>query len=290
MFLKETKETNEIINCLNEVDDSIDIPLDCDYKFYQILSDENIVVGYTYLETIDLKEGIGEFKIAVKDSFKTKGYAWFGMLETLNAVFNSTSIQTIYWRVKCDNKEALRFFRKHGFKEVGLDISNDIKSRIKNYDDYTWFVVLKGDDYSNAALSKKTIAGCKITKIKTIPTIGAGELSFFEGNHDINFDIKRIYYISKVPEGVRRGFHAHKNLKQILFCPYGKIQLILENKDVREEITLSDPSIGIVIDKPTWREMLWLEKDSVLVVGASDYYNVEDYIRNYEDFKKYINE
>ena len=44
-------------------------------------------------------------------------------------------------------------------------------------------------------------------------------------------EIKRIYYISKVPEGVRRGFHAHKELKQLLFCPYGRIQLLLENKN-----------------------------------------------------------
>ena len=132
------------------------------------------------------------------------------------------------------------------------------------------------------------MAGCRVVRIKTIPTIEAGELSFFEANQDINFEVKRVYYISKVPEGVRRGFHAHKELKQLLFCPYGKIQLILENKEIREEITLSDPSIGIIIDKPTWREMLWLEKDSVLVVAASDYYKVEDYIRDYSEFKKYV--
>ena len=118
----------------------------------------------------------------------------------------------------------------------------------------------------------------------------AGELSFFEANNDIPFDIKRIYYISKVPEGVRRGFHAHKELKQLLFCPYGRIQLILENELGREEIELSDPSIAVMIDRPTWREMLWLQKDSVLCVAASDYYKVEDYIRNYDDFKKYLEE
>ena len=56
----------------------------------------------------------------------------------------------------------------------------------------------------------------------------------------------------------------------------------------REEIELSDPSIGVVIDRPTWREMLWLQKDSVLCVAASNYYKVEDYIRNYEEFKESI--
>ena len=76
----------------------------------------------------------------------------------------------------------------------------------------------------------------------------------------------------------------------MLFCPYGRIQLILENELGREEIELSDPSIAVMIDRPTWREMLWLQKDSVLCVAASDYYKVEDYIRNYDDFKKYLEE
>ena len=98
------------------------------------------------------------------------------------------------------------------------------------------------------------------------------------------------YYISKVPEGIRRGFHAHKKLKQLLFCPYGKIQLILDNGKEREEITLSDPSVGVVIDRLIWREMLWLQKDSVLCVAASDFYEVEDYIRDYDEFLRLAKE
>lgn len=98
-----------------------------------------------------------------------------------------------------------------------------------------------------------------------------------------------MYYISKVPEVIRRGFHAHKKLKRLLFCPYGRIHLILENKHGREEIELSDPSIGVMIEEPTWREMLWLQKESVLCVAASDYYEVEDYIRDYDEFRGMIN-
>ena len=63
---------------------------------------------------------------------------------------------------------------------------------------------------------------------------------------------------------------------------------MLENEYGREEIELSDPSIGVIIDKCTWREMLWLQKNSVLCVAASDYYKVEDYIRDYDAFRSYI--
>ena len=64
--------------------------------------------------------------------------------------------------------------------------------------------------------------------------------------------------------------------------------MVLENKNGREEIELSDPSIGVVIEEPTWREMLWLQKNSVLCVAASDFYEPEDYIRDYKEFRGFI--
>jgi hypothetical protein len=192
-------------------------------------------------------------------------------------------LESVYWCVSRKNVRAVRFFDKHNFHEA-VDISQSILSRYDNAHDLKWYSVLKGDVLDN----RDSVAGCKIIHIKTIPTVDAGELSFFEGTHDIPFEMKRIYYISKVPEGVRRGFHAHKELKQLLFCPYGRIQIVLDNETGREEIELSDPSIGVVIDRPTWREMLWLQKDSVLCVAASDYYDVEDYIRDYGEFKKFL--
>ena len=144
------------------------------------------------------------------------------------------------------------------------------------------------DNNRDAVPAKDPVAGNRIIRIKTIPTEGAGALSFFEAGHDFDFEIKRIYYISGVPEGVHRGFHAHKVLKQLLFCPYGEIRLILDDGTVREEITLNDPSVGVLIEKPTWREMVWLKPDSALCVAASDYYQLEDYIRDYDVFLDYL--
>lgn len=255
---------------------------------YAIANDENDYIGTVSLRHIDELESTAELAIVVKSNFFAKGYAWFAVCEMLKIAFSKLNIRGIYWRVYSKNHRALRFFDKHGFNRADEDIPNYIKARHSNENDLVWYVALNGDDFENKALSRGTVAGCRVVSIKTIPTVEAGELSFFEATHDIDFEIKRMYYISKVPEGVRRGFHAHKKLKQLLFCPYGRIQLILENKTGREEIELSDPSVGVVIDKPTWREMLWLQKDSVLCVAASDYYEVEDYIRDYDEFKNTI--
>lgn len=251
---------------------------------FAIASDEDEYMGTVSLKHIDRDGGTAEFAITVRKESMGRGYSWFGMEAILKKAFSDFGLESVYWCVSRKNKRAVRFYDKHNFHEA-LDIPAEALKRYTGEDDLKWYSVLKGDVLDN----RKTVAGCDVIRIKTIPTVDAGELSFFEANHDVGFDIKRIYYISKVPEGVRRGFHAHKELKQLLFCPYGKIQLILENELGREEIELSDPSIGVVIDRPTWREMLWLQKNSVLCVAASDYYKVEDYIRDYKEFIEYIN-
>ncbi len=244
-----------------------------------IVSDEDIYMGTVSLKHIE--EGSAEFAITVRSEAMGHGYSWFGMEEILRKAFNDLNLRSVYWCVSRNNKRAVRFYDKHNFNEV-LDVSNNLLSRYQGIENLKWYSVLKGDEYN----IRESVAGCRVIHINTIPTMNAGELSFFEVTHEIPFDIKRIYYISKVPEGVRRGFHAHKELKQLLFCPYGRIQLVLENRHGREEIELSDPSVGVVIEECTWREMLWLQKDSVLCVAASDFYKDEDYIRDYSEFKE----
>nr|MBQ4455211.1 GNAT family N-acetyltransferase [Clostridia bacterium] len=246
-----------------------------------IASDEDEYMGTVSLKHIE--DGNAEFAITVRKESMGRGYAWFGMESIIKKAFDELGLECIYWCVSRENTRAVRFYDKHNFHEV-FDIPQTALNRYLGEDNLKWYSVLKGDDFN----TKEYVAGCKVIHIKTVPTVNSGELSSFEGSREIPFEIKRIYYISKVPEGVKRGFHAHKELKQFLFCPYGKIQLILENKNGREEIELSDPSIGVVIEQCTWREMLWLQKDSVLCVAASDYYKPEDYIRDYAVFRNFV--
>ena len=251
---------------------------DMDNVNLAIVSDEDEYMGTVSLKHIE--EGSAELTIAVRSEAMSRGYSWYGMNEILSKAFDEYELESVYWCVSKENARAIRFYDKHNFHEI-IDIPQSIRNRHANSGNYKWYSVLKGDDF----LSKDYVAGCKVIHIKTVPTVNAGELSFFEASHDVPFEIKRIYYISKVPEGVRRGFHAHRKLKQLLFCPYGRIQLVLENEIGREEIELFDPSVGVLIDRPTWREMLWLQKDSVLCVAASEFYEPEDYIRDYSAFK-----
>lgn len=117
-----------------------------------------------------------------------------------------------------------------------------------------------------------------------------GSLSFLESKRNISFEIKRVYYTYDVPIGVKRGMHAHKDLEQVIWCPYGKIEVVLDNGRKKKKYILDSPEKALLVLKGYWHDMYWRKKGSVLCVAASDYYNEDDYIRDYDEFLKHIKE
>jgi dTDP-4-dehydrorhamnose 3,5-epimerase-like enzyme len=107
-----------------------------------------------------------------------------------------------------------------------------------------------------------------------------GSLTPIEELIDIPFDIKRVYYITKVPKDISRGFHAHRKLHQVLICLNGSVKIKVKTTKEEEEVILDDPAIGLYIGPYVWREMYNFSEGAVLLVLASDYYNEDDYIRN----------
>lgn len=130
----------------------------------------------------------------------------------------------------------------------------------------------------------------QILKLKTNGTPQSGYLSFFESKKDIPFDIKRIYYTYDVPVDTKRGMHAHKDLQQILWCPYGSIEVILDDGTNKETYFLNSPEKALLVGNGIWRDMYWRKEGSVLCVAASEYYNEDDYIRDYDEFLRYVKE
>lgn len=112
----------------------------------------------------------------------------------------------------------------------------------------------------------------------------AGHLTPIEGNRDIPFDIKRVYYLTRVPENTVRGHHAHKTLQQVLVCMNGKVTIDVSTPYEKKQIVLDDPAKGLYIGPMVWREMKDFSPGSVLTVLASSNYDEEDYIRNYETY------
>ena len=114
--------------------------------------------------------------------------------------------------------------------------------------------------------------------IKSVTAQGMGTLSVFEGSHDVPFDIKRIYYIHGAPKGTHRGGHAHKALRQVLWCPYGSIRIRLDNGREKADVLLDSPDKGLIVEHYMWREMIWAPAgpEGLNLATAR---NISDYIR-----------
>ncbi len=125
-------------------------------------------------------------------------------------------------------------------------------------------------------------------QIKLIPLQAHGDdrgsLVSLEEGRNIPFEIKRVYYMFKTKEGVRRGFHAHKSLRQVAIAVRGSCRFVLDDGSERVELCLDNPAQGLVIESFMWREMYDFSDDCVLMVLADQLYDEADYVRSYEEF------
>tara|TARA_B100000700_G_scaffold329703_2_gene452475 strand:- start:1114 stop:1527 length:414 start_codon:yes stop_codon:yes gene_type:complete len=115
-----------------------------------------------------------------------------------------------------------------------------------------------------------------------------GALVALEECKNIPIEVRRIYYIYDTPVDRERGFHAHKELRQVAVCLKGSVDILMDDGAIQEKITLNHPSKGLVIDNMQWHVMSNFSSDCVLLVLADDEYKESDYIRNYEEFLKLI--
>ena len=99
-----------------------------------------------------------------------------------------------------------------------------------------------------------------------------------------NFKAKRIYYIKHVATGASRGGHAHMKLKQFFVVIQGSMTLRISDGFSWEAVCLSDKSSGIFLGQGLWRELTEFSPDCICLVLASDNYDPNDYIRNWDNF------
>jgi hypothetical protein len=127
-------------------------------------------------------------------------------------------------------------------------------------------------------------------KIIELPKISdpRGNLTVAEGLDMVPFDIKRAYWVYDVPGGESRGGHAHKRLRQCVIALSGSFHVTLDNGRERETILLNHPWQGLIIETNTWRTLDDFSSGAVCLVLASEHYEAEDYIEDYDEFIKYV--
>ena len=111
-----------------------------------------------------------------------------------------------------------------------------------------------------------------------------GNLTVAEQMKNVPFSIKRVYWTYDVPGGESRGGHAHKNLYQLVVAMSGSFTVTLDNGEQKETILLNHPWQGLLIMPNTWRTLDDFSSGAVCMVLASELFDEEDYIYDYNEF------
>ena len=128
------------------------------------------------------------------------------------------------------------------------------------------------------------LSECRIIDLPKVADV-RGNLTFIEENRHIPFEIRRVYYLYDVPGGEERAGHAHKRLQQFIIAASGSFDVILDDGFERRRFHLNRSYYGLYVSPTVWRELSNFSSGSVCLALASEFYDEEDYIRDYEMFR-----
>jgi len=131
----------------------------------------------------------------------------------------------------------------------------------------------------------KGISGCRLMRLSEVAD-DKGNLTFIEGNGHVPFSIKRVFYLYNIPDNVSRGGHAHKHLHQFVISAAGSFDMTVDDGSERKTFHLDSSSYGLYIPPMIWDELENFAPGSLCLVLASDHFDEDDYIRDYNTFKK----
>lgn len=134
---------------------------------------------------------------------------------------------------------------------------------------------------------KTSVYDCSIIELDRHHSPRKGDISVVENGITVPFDTKRVYYLYDVPGGVDRGGHAHKELKQLIVAASGSFTVVLDDGIVKRSVVLNRPYMGLYVVPGIWRVLEDFSSGSVCLVLASEKYDPDDYIRDFEEFLKY---
>jgi len=135
-------------------------------------------------------------------------------------------------------------------------------------------------------MRRNSVYDCHVLPLSKIHN-RAGNITIIEGEQNIPFNIRRIYYLYDIPGGESRGGHAHKELSQLIVAASGSFDVLLDDGANKKIIKLNRPNYGLMVVPGIWRELFEFSSGSICMVLASHKYDESDYIRQYQDFITY---
>ena len=138
-------------------------------------------------------------------------------------------------------------------------------------------------------MERYNVYDCSIIELDKHHSDRKGNISVVENGITVPFDVKRVYYLYDVPGGESRGSHAHKELSQLIIAASGSFRVTLDDGNVKRSFTLNRPYHGLYVKPGIWRDLDDFSSGAVCMVLASEVYQPEDYIHEYDKFLEFRN-
>lgn len=136
---------------------------------------------------------------------------------------------------------------------------------------------------ATAAVTPLAVRGVTIHALTRVEDL-RGTLTVGEFERHVPFPVRRFFTVFDVPGKEVRGEHAHRNCHQFLIAARGSISVVVDDGDLREEVRLDCPHRGLYVPPMVWAAQYRYSADAILLVFASDLYDADDYIRDYDEF------
>ena len=222
----------------------------------------------------------GSFDVVLDDGKEVCRY-------TLNRSYQALYVPNMMWRT-------LENFSTNALCLVVASSPYSEDDYVRNYKEFRRLTRVRATDTSNDITRVRPIAEeqysmvdeCTLIEFPVIKN-RAGNITPVHSGDMIPFDIERVFYIYDIPNGVKRGVHAHKHCHEVLFAASGSFEVELDDGTNKRTVLLNRPMTGLHIPPGIWATEKNYSSGVVCLALASEPYDAGDYISTYAEFKKY---
>lgn len=232
---------------------------------------EEFIVAMSGSFDVVVRDGEHEWKFFLNRSYKGV-YIPAGLWRSIEN-YSSNSVAVIAASTFYDPNDAVRDIKELITNDASAMPNEPLRSMSR--------------DMSLNDVKKYNVEDCGIIELDRHHSQRKGDISVVENGKEVPFDVKRIYYLYDVPGGADRGGHAHKELYQLIIAASGSFTVVLDDGTKKKVFTLNRPYQGLLVKTGIWRTLTDFSSGSICMVLASEKYDENDYIREYERFMKY---
>lgn len=238
--------------------------------------------GLAYKETEEFIVAMsGSFDVIVDNGVQKHKFS-------LNRSYMGVYVPAGAWR-------SIENYSTNSVAVIAASTHYDPNDSIRNYEQFVQYIKTASQSHEKESIKtnvsfdlvKSSVYDCGIIELDRHHSVRKGDISVVENGETVPFDVKRLYYLYDVPGGESRGGHGHRRLQQLIVAASGSFTVTLDDGKVRRSFMLNRPYQGLLVKPGIWRTLDDFSSGSVCLVLASEPYDADDYIRDYDEFLKY---